>query len=142
MGDPIHTKRDMLRAGYRFRAVAECKGCGAQIEWWTTTNGARIPYDPQQDDDVKMVAHFATCPKKEQFKSKRARADELQSKRDDAVHQLAASLGARVVIACFEDGVSSFAWRNGIPGEDLKQEAITAANKLRWQVVTHGGKAV
>ncbi len=57
--------------------IAPCRSCGAPIEWASTVDGSRLPFNPpirfvpQLDDLADHVAevdraatvsHFATCP--------------------------------------------------------------------------------
>ena len=141
MSDKIETRREMLRAKYVFKSLASCKGCGAKIEWWRTTKGRMMPFDPIADDNVKVVPHWGTCPKRDQFKSKADQAVDLRTVRENHVAGLLKATNARAVIALYDDGLNALSWRNGIPGHELRDEAITAANKLRWNIVTAGGNA-
>jgi len=62
-----------------------CKSCQAEIEWALTTNGKKVPLDPEpitvavtQDDGSVMVvtgrqAHFATCPNASKHRKPRER---------------------------------------------------------------------
>jgi len=58
--------------------MAECKGCGAEIEWIETTEGKRMPVNPEkvvvvtQDGKVVtgQVPHWATCPRAADFRKK------------------------------------------------------------------------
>jgi hypothetical protein len=38
----------MRRANYGFLGNSECKFCGGPIEWWKTTNGYKVPFNPPQ----------------------------------------------------------------------------------------------
>lgn len=65
---PFPQTIDELRAaGYKFDRCAYCRGCGALIEWWTTTAGKPIPMNVT-DDPGKVTTHFATCPKADRFR--------------------------------------------------------------------------
>ena len=58
--------------------MAECKGCGEEIEWIATTEGKRMPVNPgkvvvvTQDGKVVtgQVPHWATCPRAADFRKK------------------------------------------------------------------------
>jgi hypothetical protein len=64
------TLDELRAAGYRFENHAHCKGCGAVIEWWTTPAGKMMPMDVT--DSGVAQAHWATCPKVEQFRRVRS----------------------------------------------------------------------
>jgi len=57
------TENDLVAAGYRFDNHARCRGCGAEIEWWITPRGKKMPLDPGT-----MAPHWGTCPKAKDFK--------------------------------------------------------------------------
>jgi len=141
MSGHIETRHEMLRAGYKFKSHAACTGCGAKIEWWRTTNNRMMPFNPIESDDVKVVPHWASCPNRDRFRSAADRAEDVRAQRENHVAGLLKATNARAVIALYDDGMNALSWRNGIPGEELRDEAITAANKLRWNIVTSGGKA-
>ena len=68
---PFPQTLDELRAaGYRFEGHAHCRGCNRVIEWWVTPHGKRMPMDVT--DSGKAEAHWATCPKVDQFRKVRA----------------------------------------------------------------------
>jgi hypothetical protein len=62
---------------------AQCRSCGARIQWAETVNGKRIPFDgeivvlrsqgsPLEGRTIEYVDakqnHFVTCPHREQWK--------------------------------------------------------------------------
>ncbi len=50
-------RREMEAAGYRFsNQFTDCRDCGAQIEWASTKNGKRVPFNPQT-----CTCHFDSC---------------------------------------------------------------------------------
>lgn len=53
---------EMKSFGYSFDNYAVCRGCGQDIEWWSTPRGKKIPMDPMQRDADVATAHFSTCP--------------------------------------------------------------------------------
>lgn len=59
------TEEELKEAGYEFGNRSHCRGCGAEIEWWTTPRDKRIPLDPGT-----MEAHWATCPNAGDFRKK------------------------------------------------------------------------
>jgi hypothetical protein len=60
---------DELKArGYAFKDYAECRGCGDDIEWWTTPNQKNIPMNPMQRGSDEAVAHWSTCPDRDMFR--------------------------------------------------------------------------
>jgi len=55
---------EMTAQGYKFEGEAQCKGCGVDIEWWTTPRGKKMPCDYGT-----AKPHWATCTKAADFKS-------------------------------------------------------------------------
>jgi hypothetical protein len=55
------TLDEMTAAGYSFENSAICKGCGEDIEWWTTPTGKKIPMNPMYRGIFAAVSHWATC---------------------------------------------------------------------------------
>jgi hypothetical protein len=53
-------------AGYVPIGTGKCRACPASMVWYRTPNGKNIPIDL----DGKQ-AHFATCPARQQFKTKK-----------------------------------------------------------------------
>lgn len=58
-------------AGYRFDNHATCRRCRAEIEWWFTPTGGKMPFDLMPNADSPAVAHFVTCPNADDFRRKR-----------------------------------------------------------------------
>jgi len=88
---------------------------------------------------VNVTPHWATCPKREDFRSK-DRAADTRGTREAAVGTVLETTHARAVVALYDDGINALSWRAGLKGEDLRDEMITAGNQLRWQIDTLGGK--
>jgi hypothetical protein len=61
-------RAELVGSGYKFSSSARCSGCNAHIEWWKTPNLKSAPYDPIPHPDSSAVSHFATCPKRQQFR--------------------------------------------------------------------------
>lgn len=59
----------MQAAGYRFENHAKCRGCKADIEWWITPKGKKMPMDLMPKDDSLAVPHWSSCPEAGQFRS-------------------------------------------------------------------------
>ena len=55
---------DLRNKNYKFEGDSTCKGCGADIEWWTTPNNKKIPMD-----HGTAIPHWSTCPNAKDFKS-------------------------------------------------------------------------
>jgi len=64
------TLDEMNAVGYKFDNHATCRGCGADIEWWITPRGSKLPMDPMERGSSEAVSHFATCPESDSFKRK------------------------------------------------------------------------
>lgn len=64
------TNGEMLMRGYEpsVGPLASCRGCGAQVEWWTTPTGRRLPMNPMPTPTTPAVAHWATCTNAEKFR--------------------------------------------------------------------------
>jgi hypothetical protein len=69
MGFP-ETATALAEAGYKFKNESQCRGCGAQIQWWKTPRGKSLPMDAPitKRDDAKLAPHLKTCPKAEGFR--------------------------------------------------------------------------
>lgn len=57
------TDTELAARGYTFDGKAHCKGCNAEIEWWTTPKNKHIPLDPGT-----LVPHWSTCPNAKEFR--------------------------------------------------------------------------
>jgi len=65
---------EMTAQGYRLDNASVCRGCGAEIEWWTTPKGKPIPMDPMVRGSSKAVSHWATCPEAPSFRTREKKA--------------------------------------------------------------------
>lgn len=61
---------EMKSFGYIFSDNAVCRGCGADIEFWETPRGKKIPMNVMERGSSEAVAHFATCSDAASFRSK------------------------------------------------------------------------
>jgi len=61
------TRPELEDAGFTFDTVGRCRGvrCKADLHWWFTPKGKRIPLDPDG------TPHWATCVDQAQFKKPR-----------------------------------------------------------------------
>jgi hypothetical protein len=59
------TDTELIKAGYKFDNRGRCMGkdCQAEIEWWLTPKGKRIPLDAGT-----LEPHWSTCPNREDFR--------------------------------------------------------------------------
>ena len=64
------TLDEMNAARYKFDNYATCSGCGADIEWWITPRGSKLPMDPMERGVSPATAHFATCPESDSFRKR------------------------------------------------------------------------
>ena len=69
MGFPC-TLSDMVPAVYSFDGEGVCKGCGNDIEWWTTPTGKKIPMNPMPGSKDAATAHWTTCEEADSFRRK------------------------------------------------------------------------
>jgi len=60
------TEAEFIAQGYEFSNSSTCNGCGADIEWWITPKGKKMPIDPGS-----MESHWGTCPKAQDFRKKK-----------------------------------------------------------------------
>lgn len=58
----------LIAAGYKFSNHAKCRGCEAEIEWYETPKGKKMPFDLMPDGTSEAVAHHRTCPEVDQFR--------------------------------------------------------------------------
>lgn len=61
------TIEELTAQGYKFENGATCKACHADIEWWTTPKGKKIPMD-----QGTAVSHWSTCPSAADFRKPKA----------------------------------------------------------------------
>ena len=143
MSDPITTRFEMLRAAYKKLGDSKCKSCGAPIEWWQTNNGKKMPFDPlPASDNEQTRPHWASCPRADEHRQ----SNQPQSKRHDYAPSVPAnspqkleahrkylaafraSSNARAIVAIYDDG-STAVWRQGLSGEDLRDECSAASER-------------
>lgn len=69
---PIPNRRDDLQSfGYSFSNLSRCRGCNAEIEWWSTPAGNKMPFTVTRADGVDvLIPHWSNCPKADQFRKK------------------------------------------------------------------------
>lgn len=135
------TRRDMRNAGYVFKDTSKCKGCGASIEWWLTTNKKSMPFNADVSEHMKMVVHWSTCPNRDDFRSDRPVAapaalppvDRNAAELDRLMRQIAELTQCRVMTVVTDDGPVSI-FRLGLSGEDLRSDLIAAGNRVRSDV--------
>lgn len=67
------TFKELRDAGYRFDEHGTCRGedCGAEIEWWITPKGKKMPFNLMSDGDSPAVSHHSTCPNADDFRRNR-----------------------------------------------------------------------
>ncbi len=135
------TRRELLRAGYKFLNNSKCKSCDAPIEWWKTTNGKLLPFNPMADDNALAKKH--TCPDANRTVPLPAATPVPAAIGDlktieERVNSLRRATNARVIVLLTEDGGEVTAWRTGLRGEDLRNDLITVANNVRNEIVKGG----
>lgn len=57
------TVEEMEDRNYKRLNDGKCKGCGAEITWWETPNGKKIPMDTGE-----AKPHWESCPNSEDFR--------------------------------------------------------------------------
>ena len=69
-----NTAQRLREAGYVYDNDATCRGCGADIQWWITPKGKKMPMSFKQTGNVKdgfgevMESHFSSCPNANSFR--------------------------------------------------------------------------
>jgi hypothetical protein len=140
------TRTEMRRAGYKFTGAAQCKSCHASIEWWITTNGRKMPYNPGGEHDP-AVAHFVTCPNADQHRVARESKPASAQRQAPAApmagtHQarpaferelksLMDRAGARCAVLLYPDDAETITYKLLQDPEDLRNCLIATANHAR-----------
>lgn len=70
---PIPNRRDDLQSfGYSFLNLSHCSGCNAQIEWWSTPRGKKMPFNVVKSGENEFLEpHWGTCPVADKFRRDR-----------------------------------------------------------------------
>jgi hypothetical protein len=125
------TRSEMLKARYKcLNSRATCPRCSAPIEWWESTRGIKLPFDPPPagvrypQEEIAQL-HPRDCQPASRPALHQLRPEERKGK----VQQIAEQLGARVVLVLDDEGFS-YANRPGLDAEDVKQDLISAANYI------------
>ncbi len=66
------TRAEMIAGGYTFSNKAPCKGCGEEIEWWSSPKGARLPMNVMTKDPSGAIIHLETCSSSAEFRKAQA----------------------------------------------------------------------
>jgi hypothetical protein len=63
------TRDALIAAGYKFSNHAICRGpnCKAEIEWFETPRGKKMPFDLMPNGDSPAKPHWGTCPDRKDF---------------------------------------------------------------------------
>ena len=62
------TRDELIAAGYKFENHSVCRGCKQEIEWYTTPNLKKMPFDLMPQGSSPVVSHWATCPNAGSFR--------------------------------------------------------------------------
>lgn len=62
------TRDEMIARGYKFENHSKCRSCGAEIEWFTTPRGKKMPFALMHEGSSPAVVHFADCPDADLFR--------------------------------------------------------------------------
>jgi hypothetical protein len=65
------TRDELVAGGYKFSNHARCKACQAEVEWWETSRGKKMPFNLMQDGNSPSVTHFVDCPGADLFRKPR-----------------------------------------------------------------------
>ncbi len=135
MSDYPRNRKEMLRASYVKSGDGVCKGCGAAIEWWKTTRGKSMPFNPVPEIGAAVI-HGETCPNRREFNGAANTAEAPAPGKftfEREVRELQRKSRARVVVMVDDCGTPA-AWASGIPAEELRHDLISAANFVRAEV--------
>ena len=60
-----NSREELEAAGYHFLNTSRCAGkdCGAEIDWWETPKGKKMPLDPDT-----LEPHWGTCVNAKEFR--------------------------------------------------------------------------
>lgn len=58
----------LIAAGYKFSNHAKCRGCEAEVEWYETPRGKKMPFDLMPEGNSPAATHFTTCPEADTFR--------------------------------------------------------------------------
>jgi hypothetical protein len=68
------TSDELKAAGYEYDNDANCRGCGAKIEWWITPKGKKMPMSVTSTATIQHATgdvrqpHFSDCPNVADFR--------------------------------------------------------------------------
>jgi len=133
------TRQGLERARFSLlQRHATCKGCDAPIEWWKTPTGKKIPMTAKLVNGPldELVMHMEVCPNRGEFRGAASGPNArppLKYTNEEAVRNMRDRTGARVVVLVDDNGCTA-AWRDGLPGEDLRHDLISAGNFVRAEV--------
>lgn len=65
------TRTDLEAAGYIFDGLAQCKGCGAPVFWFTTPNAKRMAFNWKLTGEDELEPHRDICPQVQEFRKPR-----------------------------------------------------------------------
>jgi hypothetical protein len=172
MSDFPQTRHEMVKMFYVFDGAAKCRGCSADIEWWTTTTRRKIPMNPMPKYYSPAIAHFSTCPKADEFRkaSAQRKGSQLEPVGDIAARTPIGRMTADPrgpdagkereqtplerdlreirrrsnarLVLLIREEGTCFFYRLGIPAEDLRSDIITAANQVRNSVMRNSTQEV
>lgn len=60
------TEAELEAAGYEFENAGRCRACQAEIAWYRTPAGKRMPLD-----EGTLEPHWSTCPNADDFRKKK-----------------------------------------------------------------------
>jgi hypothetical protein len=72
----IPDTRDGLESlGYKYTGSSACRGCGAEMQWFETPRGKKMPMSAvsgtEDDESQKLEAHWTVCPNAKDFRKKK-----------------------------------------------------------------------
>jgi hypothetical protein len=60
----------MIVGGYKFSNHGLCKSCQAEIEWYETPRGKKMPFNLMPVGSSPAVTHFSDCPEADLFRKR------------------------------------------------------------------------
>lgn len=136
------TRYEMKRASYELVSTKKCQYCPVMIEWWKTTKGKFVPFDPpttEHPDDELSVRHDCRANRSAAPSSPAVKPLTLDQERMRALNLLAAQMKARVVLVILDDGGYLYSVRRNVSAEDIRHDLIAGANNVKRDMEAEHG---
>lgn len=71
------TLSEMTAAGYKHNGLGQCRGCNADIEWWITPAGKKIPMN-----HGTATPHWTECKNADDFRKPKVGRSDYEANRE------------------------------------------------------------